>query len=54
MKNDVEKPSDINFLRGVELRRWCVEKAIGWPTVACPKDEDVIARAEKLYEWVTK
>lgn len=47
----------------MELRRWCIEHAIRWPTEhygnavysqggGIRGDADVIGRAEKLLKWV--
>lgn len=42
------------------LRRWCVEMAERWPIHLGDQmpdfyaDEDVIGRAQKIYDWVTK
>lgn len=56
-------------LDAIELRRWCIEQATRWPVEPAyshpgiasggggyaPRIEvDIVARAEKLFVWVTK
>jgi len=57
------KPVKKLFDSEVDLRRWCIENAIRWPTEnygaavysqggGVRHDVDVIARAEKILKWV--
>lgn len=75
MKKPIQKQTTIvKHADDVELRRWCIEKAMHWPITTVhhhagamgqyvgqlqqghtsQQDQDVIARAEKLLQWVTK
>jgi len=53
----------------IELRRWCIEQAIRWPTVggspgyaaiqgggafSPPQEANIIDRAERLLRWVQR
>lgn len=38
-------------LKNVELKKWCVKKAA---RISCNVDCDIVATAQKIYDWVTK